>query len=182
MPNYQRWKQENGCYFFTVVTHNRRPILTLPESRHTLREAIEETRRPHPFSIEAWVLLPDHLHCIWTLPKNDDNFSKRWGLIKAGFSKRMKGLLTQDPLKSDSKKKHRESTIWQRRFWEHLIRDQNDYNRHCDYIHYNPVKHGLTTNVRNWPYSTFHRLVKEGIYPGNWGNGEIAFNDGVGRE
>ncbi|MCP4346921.1 MAG: transposase [Desulfobacterales bacterium] len=138
-----------------------------------LREAVEWVRQRHPFFIDAWVLLPDHMHCIWTLPEQDTDFSKRWSLIKSNFSKRAKAMLHNPEWMNVSKLKHRESTIWQRRFWEHLIRDDEDYRIHMDYIHYNPVRHGLVNRVRDWPYSTFHRYVRKGIYSENWGGGMI---------
>jgi putative transposase len=134
-----------------------------------LRAAIEEARAVHPFAVDAWVLLPDHLHCVWTLPEGDRNFSIRWGLIKAGFSKRAKALFHREEWLNESRERHRESAIWQRRFWEHEIRDEGDFRRHLDYIHYNPVKHGLVGKAADWPYSTFHRLVGEGSYPEGWG-------------
>jgi putative transposase len=115
------------------------------------------------------VLLPDHIHCIWTLPENDCDYSKRWGMIKAGFSKRAKHLFHRNEWMSDSKRKHREAAVWQRRFWEHMIRDEDDFRRHLDYLHFNPVKHGLVKCVRDWPHSTFHRFVKDGFYPQDWG-------------
>ena len=108
------------------------------------------------------------MHCIWTLPKNDSDYSKRWGMIKAGFTKQIQQLLPEMTV-SDSRKNKHEASVWQRRFWEHEIRDQNDLNNHIDYIHYNPVKHGLVKYVKDWPFSTFHRYVKEGIYPEDWG-------------
>ncbi len=143
MSNYRRERLPGGMFFFTLVAAGRRPILTTDVARTWLRGVIGEVRCEYPFAVEAWVLLPDHLHCIWTLPDGDMNFSKRWGLIKAGFSKRAKGMLDDKSLDSVSRIKHRESTIWQRRFWEHRIRDEEDYRRHMDYIHFNPVKHGL---------------------------------------
>jgi putative transposase len=158
-----------------VVTYRRRKILTEPESRLALREVIYEVRQKYSFAIDAWVLLPDHLHCIWTLPEGDADFSRRWGLIKAKFSRRARTLLHYDHLMTDSKEYHRECTIWQRRFWEHQIRDEDDLRKHLDYIHYNPVKHGLVVNVADWPYSTFHRFVRQGFYPPNWGE-NIAFD------
>ncbi len=175
MPTFIRAKMPGGTFFFTVVTYRRRKILTEPESRLVLREVIYKVRQEYSFAIDAWVLLPDHLHCIWTLPEGDVDFSKRWGLIKARFSRRAGKLLHHDQLMTDSKEHHRESTIWQRRFWEHQIRDEEDLRNHLDYIHYNPVKHGFVGNVADWPYSTFHRFVKQGFYPPNWGE-NIAFD------
>lgn len=165
MPNYRRAWVPGGTYFFTVVTYKRRKFLTTPTSRQILRKAINEVRQSYPFTITAWVLLPEHFHCIWVLPEQDQDFSKRWGLIKARFSKMAKNFLHREEWLTDSKRKYRESTIWQRRFWEHLIHDEEDFMRHVDYIHFNPVKHGLVKQVKAWPYSTFHRYVTEGIYP-----------------
>ncbi len=169
MVNYRRADIPGGTYFFTVVTYKRRKIFTIPEARTLLREAVYKVRGQYPFTIDAWVLLPDHLHCIWTLPPGDNDFSGRWGRIKAGFSKRAKPLLHDKSLLAKSRISKRESTIWQRRFWEHAICDEADLRTHMDYIHYNPVKHGLVQQVCDWPYSTFHRLVVEGIYSHDWG-------------
>jgi putative transposase len=169
MPRYLRSKSPGGTFFCTVVTFQRRRFLTDQRSRISLREAISEVRQQHPFIIDAWVLLPDHLHTIWTLPENDADYPKRWGLIKREFSQKARSFLHEDQLMGQSKEKHRECAIWQRRFWEHQVRNEEDLNRHLDYIHYNPVKHGLVVNVADWPYSTFHRFVKQGLYPDNWG-------------
>ena len=148
-------------------------MLTLPESRYYLRQAIEQTRETHPLEIEAWVLLDDHLHCIWKLPEGCSDFSLRWRLIKQRFTKHTKSLFHKNEWMNSSREKRRESTIWQRRFWEHQIMDEDDYRHHMDYIHFNPVKHGLVDKVKDWPYSTFHRYVKMGIYPENWGGGFV---------
>lgn len=172
MPNYRRTKTKGGTYFFTVVTYRRQKILTLPESRRVLRNAIVDVKKRLPFSIAAWVLLPDHIHCLWTLPRNDSDFSKRWGLIKAKFTKQAKDLLHRYEWMNDSKRMRRESTIWQRRFWEHRIRDEGDSAMHMDYIHYNPVKHGHATAPKNWRWSSFRRYVNSGDYSENWGNSE----------
>ncbi|MDR3555929.1 MAG: transposase [Syntrophobacteraceae bacterium] len=171
MANYRRVSACGGIFFFTVVTYRRRPILDRSESRHTFREVIEEVRMRYPFSIDAWVLLPDHVHCIWTLSEGVSDFSLRWGLIKSGFSKRTKALFNVEERMNDSRLKHRESTVWQRRFWERQIRDFEEYRVYMDYIHYNPGKHGYVKRVFDWPYSTFHRYVKAGIYVQHWGGG-----------
>lgn len=182
MSTFIRLQKPGGTFFFTVVTYRRRQILTRPHSRIILREVISQIRREYPFTIEAWVLLPDHIHCIWTLPERDGDFSKRWGLIKAGFSRRVKPSLHNIGLMTDSKERHHENTIWQRRFWEHQIRDDEDLHKHLDYIHFNPVKHGLVASPMDWPYSTLHRYVMQGFYPDNWGeyltfSGEINFGE-----
>jgi len=119
MSNYRRSKAMGATYFFTVVTHRRQAILDKPESRSIFRQVIDDVRQQHPFSIDAWVLLPDHLHCMWTLPDGDADYSKRWGMIKAGYTKQAKHLFQCDVKLSNSKQRHRENTIWQRRFWEH---------------------------------------------------------------
>ena len=172
MPQYRRATQKGGQYFFTVVTGKRQPILTLDPVRLALRESIHEVRIHSPFIIDAWVLLPDHMHCIWTLPENDSNYAKRWSIIKRLVSKSITGIIAP-PITTTSQKKRKESGLWQRRFWEHVIRDSTDFQRHLDYMHFNPVKHGLVNRVSDWPYSSFHRYVDEGIYPPDWGGSKV---------
>ena len=176
MSTYRRANAKGATYFFTVVTYRRRKILTLPENRYALRNAIAAVRVQYPFGIDAWVLLPDHMHCIWTLPENDSDFSRRWGVIKAIFTKQTKARLHNETLMNPSKHKHRESTIWQRRFWEHQIRDDYDLRKHVDYIHFNPVRHGYVDRACDWPYSTFHRCVRSGVYPIAWA-GSVSETD-----
>ena len=132
MSHYRRARTFGGSYFFTVVTYRRQPLLIHPESRQILREVIQRVQQQYPFVVDAWVLLPDHTHCVWTLPSGDSDYSKRWSLIKSGFSKRAGELFKREDWINKSKVKHRESTIWQRRFWEHSIRNQEDFNRHID--------------------------------------------------
>jgi putative transposase len=170
MSNYRRAYCPGATYFFTVVTYRRQPIFHDEMARQLLRDAILKTRQNYPFTIDAWVLLPDHLHCIWTLPEHDHDFSIRWNLIKSTFSKSAKPNYHNPQWMNSSKQKHRETTIWQRRFWEHLIQNDDDFTKHFDYIHYNPVKHGYVQRVCDWHYSTFHRYVKTGIYPQDWGS------------
>ncbi|ADW18511.1 hypothetical protein Despr_2370 [Desulfobulbus propionicus DSM 2032] len=165
MPNYRRAITPGGTFFFTVVTYRRRLLFDHPEARRILRQTVREVQSRYPFIIDAWVLLPDHLHCIWTLPPDDADFSLRWNRIKSTFSKQAKSLFHNEQWVSDSQRKHRESTIWQRRFWEHRIRNEDEYRIGTDYIHYNPVKHGWANQVADWPFSTFHRSVRAGIYP-----------------
>jgi putative transposase len=167
MSNYRRCYTPGACYFFTVVTLRRRPIFNDAHAQQTLRAAIVKTRERYPFEINAWMLLPDHLHCIWTLPEGDSNHSVRWNLIKTNFSREMRHLYLNNE-QSASRLKHRDGGVWQRRYWEHRIRDEKDYQNHVDYIHYNPVKHGLVEVVVDWPYSTFHRDLKAGVYPVGW--------------
>lgn len=164
MPNYRRARVAGATCFFTVVTARRCRILATPRAVRALRESIASARRLQPFSIDAWVVLPDHMHAIWTLPAGDDDYSTRWGRIKAGFTKRC-GLLHQSVLKGHA-------GLWQPRFWEHVIRDDADWKAHMDYLHYNPVKHGLVERVADWPYSSFRRCVERGWYAADWGASE----------
>jgi len=136
----------------------------LTENIDELRQVFRKVKTDHPFAIDAIVILSDHLHCIWTLPQGDSDYSTRWALIKAGFSR---GLGPGDQ-KSESRRKRGERGIWQRRFWEHMIRDDRDYIRHVDYIHWNPVKHGWVERVSDWKYSSFRSFVEQGIYPIDW--------------
>lgn len=182
MSRFRRATTRGGTYFFTVVTYRRQKILCDPLIRTALRQAINKTRASYPFIIDAWVLLPDHLHCIWTLPDGDADFSTRWSKIKRHVSIECREQYRSGEWLSDSKNKHRESTLWQRRFWEHRIRDEEDFNRHVDYIHHNPVKHGMCKMPGQWPHSTFHRFVQDGVYPDNWSVEEdLADDDGFGE-
>lgn len=168
MSRYRRASQTGASYFFTVVTYRRQPILCDVPVRSALRAAIQAVRTARPFAIDAWVLLPDHLHCIWTLPEGDADFSMRWMMIKRAVSNACREQYRRGDWINASKQKHRESTIWQRRFWEHRIRDERDFERHADYIHFNPVKHGHAESAAAWPHSTFHRFVREGLYRTDW--------------
>ena len=165
MSNYRRNYVSGGSYFFTVNLLERKNSL-LVDHINELRKAIKQTQKQKTFVIEAWVVLPDHMHTIWTLPENDSDYSSRWREIKKSFSK----SIPKNEYLSPTRVKRNERGIWQRRFWEHTIRDENDFQRHMDYIHYNPVKHGLVKTVKEWPHSTFHRCVKQGIYSEDWGN------------
>lgn len=180
MSNYRR-SREGNTYFFTVVTYMRQPILCLEDSIKALEESILEVQQYKPFIIKAWVILPDHLHAIWELPDGDSDYSIRWALIKKGSSKRLKGRLNNTPEPNRSRIRHREATVWQRRFWEHRIRDESDFAGHVDYIHYNPAKHGLVNSPKEWKLSSFQRYVDEGLYPSDWSGGIIDF-DGIGAE
>ena len=171
MSNYLRAYIPGGTYFFTVVTHRRRAILTSDSARECLRKSIELTRKESHFDMPGFVLLPDHLHCLWTLPVGDQDFSIRWANIKRCFTKLWKIQGGADGPISASRKLHREAGVWQRRFWEHFIRDEDDFIQHLDYIHYNPIKHGLVERVCDWPYSSFHRCVRQGWYDVNWASG-----------
>ena len=177
---YRRAKSPGSSYFFTVVTHNRRPILCEGDNINLLRDSFKRVRQKHPFIIDAIAILPNHLHCIWTLPPQDADFSTRWRSIKSWFSRRCQ--IQYRGKVSASRQSKQEKAIWQRRFWEHLIRDERDFNTHVDYIHYNPVHHGLVRKVKDWQYSSFHRYVQRSIYDPDWGSEEMAFDSSVGKE
>jgi putative transposase len=166
MTNYRRARLEGGCFFFTVVTYDRRRFLTEDRARECLRAAWDETQRVWPFEVVAVCLLPEHLHCVWRLPEGDEDYSRRWGRIKAGFSRRYLRAGGTESRQSASRRGKRERGVWQRRFWEHRIRDETDLQRHIDYIHFNPVKHELAEQVADWPWSSFHRYIREGFYQG----------------
>ena len=174
MPNYRRQRLTGGCYFFTVNLLERHNSLLVKEIA-LLRESVRVVRERRPFYIDAWVVLPDHFHCVLTLPPSDDDFSTRLRLIKTTFAKQLP--LTEQ--RSAVRVRKGERGIWQRRFWEHAVQDERDYEKHVDYIHINPVKHGYVQRVSDWPYSTFHRLVALGVYPMDWaGDADIDFPAG----
>jgi len=177
MSNWRRSHVPGGTFFFTLVTYQRQPILTMPAARALLREVTLECRGKWPFDIIAIVLLPDHLHALWQLPDGDTDYSKRWGWMKKEFTKRwLAGGGIEKPI-SESRRNNRRRGVWQRKFWEHTVRDQRDFERHMDYIHYNPVKHGVVSRVSDWPWSSFHRLVRDGAYPLDWGGGPMDFSE-----
>lgn len=163
MSDYRRNRVAGGTYFFTVNLLNREAKL-LVENIKALREAVRKVRAQRPFHIDAWVVLPEHMHCVWTLPGGDDDYSSRWRAIKIAFAK----ALPKTERVSAVRERKGERGIWQRRFWEHTIRDDKDYAAHVDYVHINPFKHGLVAHVKDWPYSSFHRFVAVGIYPLDW--------------
>ena len=168
MSNYRRVVLNGGTFFFTVVTYQRSPIFENVAMINKWKCAVKTVLAKYPVTIDAWVLLPDPMHFIWTLPGNDNDYSKRIGLIKSTFSKSLSPQHTASQIRTASRTKQRESTIWQRRFWEHQIRDEHDYRNHIDYVHVNPLKHQCVNRVKDWPHSTFHRYVRQGIYPPNW--------------
>jgi putative transposase len=170
MVRYRRNFVPGGTFFFTVTLADRRSSV-LVEHIAVLRAAFRVTRSERPFAIDAIVVLPDHLHTIITLPSYDSDFSGRWRRIKSYFTRR---IATQD---EKLRNQRGEYALWQRRFWEHTVRDEADFSRHVDYIHYNPVKHGLVSCARDWPYSSFHRYVRRGLLPHDWGG---AVDDGRG--
>jgi putative transposase len=162
MSRYRRLKIEGGTFFFTLALAERGSDLLV---RHIerLRSAYAAVEKRYPFETVAICILPDHIHALWQLPDGDADYASRWSLLKSGFSRGF------PPAKrSISKIRKREKGVWQRRYWEHAIRNEIDFERHVDYIHYNPVKHGLVTRVADWPFSSFHRYVAQGILPGDW--------------
>jgi len=177
MTDYRRLHIPGASWFFTVNLAERRGNGLLVERIADLRQAFAVVKARHPFRLEAWVVLPDHLHCIWTLPPGDMDFSSRWGLIKAGFSR----TVDQGERVSASRARRGERGLWQRRFWEHGLRDEQDFLRHVDYIHRNPVKHGWVRQVRDWPHSSFHVYVERGWYEADW-CGDAEAENGIEGE
>ena len=172
MSNYRRAKIAGGTFFFTVVTHDRTPYFADESAIQILRAAFAKVKTARPFEIEAIVVMPDHLHCIWRLPTGDDDYSGRWREIKKIASRQL------DPVTNLRNKR----PVWQRRFWEHAIRDQEDCRRHMDYVHYNPVKHGLARRPIDWPWSSFKKAVAKGWYEPAWGSDEPAHIAGLELE
>ncbi|MBI1284288.1 MAG: transposase [Thiobacillus sp.] len=168
MPDYRRAWHPGGTYFFTVNLLQRHGNDLLTRHVEVLRAVVRSVRERHPFRIHGWVVLPEHLHCVIELPPGHADFATRWRLIKMGFSK----ALPRTERVSKVRAKRGERGIWQRRYWEHLIRDEADFQAHMDYVHINPLKHGLVQQVADWPYSTFHRLVEQGVYPSDWAGGD----------
>ena len=168
MPNYRRAFTPGGTFFFTLVTEDRRPILTEPIARRALHDAIAARARDQPFDLVATVILPDHLHAVWRLPVDDSDFSSRWSRIKSDFTRAWLASGGAEADLTPSRRKNRRRGVWQRRFWEHCITDPDDFTRHVDYVHYNPVKHRHATCPHAWPWSTFHRWAAAGQYPPTW--------------
>jgi putative transposase len=164
MPYYRRAKLEGGVFFFTVALADRSGDLLI---RHidSLRRMYRSAQERHPFETIAICVLPDHIHAVWSLPAGDADFSLRWSLIKSAFSRG----LAHEGVRTPSKVAKRERGLWQRRYWEHAIRNNIDLERHVDYIHFNPVKHGYVSRVVDWPHSSFHRYVSDGVLPADWG-------------
>ena len=175
MPNYRRTWVPGGVYFFTVRVC-RSSGVDLVEHVASLRAAFASTRTLRPFEVQAIVVLPDHLHCIWQLPHSDGDNAIRWRQIKSGFSR----AIAPREERNMSRWRRGERGIWQRRYWERLLLDERDWQAHVDYIHYNPVKHGHAQQVRDWPHSSFHRYVRQGMLPGDWGRVEGACSSVAG--
>jgi len=169
MPEYRRSFIPGGTFFFTVVTFHRCPILTRKDARDILHRAWADVQGRFPFTTDAICVLPDHMHCIWTLPEDDTDYSIRWREIKRLFSKEYGRIHDIEVTLNTSRVKRNERTFWQRRFWEHTIWNEQDFEHHFDYIHFNPVKHGLVQRVRDWQWSSFHRYVRQDVYDINWG-------------
>lgn len=166
MPNYRRSRMPGGTWFFTLTLADRQSRL-LVDKVALLRQAYSQTQRSRPFQTLAICILPDHFHAIWTLPEGDADFAARWSQLKSTFSRQ----LPATP-RNASQLRKREKGIWQRRYWEHQIRDESDLQRHVDYIHFNPVKHGLVERVADWPYSSFSRYVEKGVLPPDWADSD----------
>jgi putative transposase len=184
MPNFRRSFVPGGTYFFTVVTDRRAPIFDDPRARHLLGAAWRECRARRPFRTVAVVLLPEHLHTIWALPPGDDAYPRRWNRIKARFTRRWLAAGGAEQPVTDGRRRDGRRGVLQPKYWEHTIRDEHDLERHVEYIHFNPVRHGLAACPRDWPYSSFHRWVRAGDYPADWGCGasghpprQFAFDD-----
>ena len=174
--HYRRAKTPGATYFFTVNLADRSSDL-LVQRINLLRSIINKVKHAHPFVIEAMVVLPEHCHAVWRLPENDADYPRRWSLIKTGFSRQIE----KSEWISPSRIYKRERGIWQRRYWEHQIKDDDDFEKHVDYIHFNPVKHNYVNRPVDWPYSTFHRYVEQGILPENWAADASVADFGYGE-
>lgn len=168
MPNYVRWREPGATYFFTVNTHLRRRLFDDSVARRILQRSLTEVRKEWPFDMLACVLIPDHLHCIWALPPGDDNFPARWANVKRLFTQRFLAAGGKGTPVTDSRRRRHERSVWQPRYWEHLIRDEDEMIGYRDYIHLNPVKHGLVREPEDWPWSSVHRHLKLGWLDPNW--------------
>ncbi len=175
MPDYRRWYVAGGTYFFTLVTYRRAPLFGEETARRLLGEAIRNELEKRPFEIRAIVLLPDHLHTLWTLPASEDDYSIRWSAIKARFTRNWLQRGGRESVVTAGEQREGRRGLWQPRFIEHTIRDEDDFENHFDYIHYNPVKHGLVPVPNGWPWSTFHKYVQLGVYSADWGFGPVEF-------
>lgn len=168
MPDFRRHFHPGGTFFFTVITHQRTPFLCDPPARLLLRKVVRRCQTRWPFTMEAVVLLPDHLHAIWTLPPGDAEYSKRLGWIKKEFTRIWLISDSASPRQTQRRGRDRYRSVWQRKFWEHTMRSDVDFRRHMDYIHFNPIKHGLARCPHEWPWSSFHRWVRQGVYDQGW--------------
>jgi putative transposase len=169
MSQYRRFYVPGSTVFLTVVTYQRIPLFENLENVQYLRRSLKTVQASMPFEFVAGIVMPEHLHFLWTMPEGDGNYSKRIGRMKVLFTQALRGEDYIPEAISRSRQKHRESDVWQRRFWEHTIRDERDFQNHCNYLHANPVKHGLTQCPHEWEFSSFHRWVQQGKYPADWG-------------
>lgn len=167
---YRRAAIPGATYFFTLVVHERKRLFDLPDNVRRWRDAVAHCALRRPFIVEAEVILPDHIHVLWSLPEGDSDYATRIRLIKTRVTKELAG---SEAPSSPSRRSKGERDIWQRRYWEHVIRDERDFQTHLDYIHYNPVKHGLATRPADWPHSTFSDWVEKGSYDPRWGSDEM---------
>ena len=172
MPDFRRYHVAGGTFFFTVITARRARLFGDEEACRWLGECFREERQARPFRVEAIVLLPDHLHAIWTLPRGDSDYSTRWSAIKSAFTRRWLRAEGAEQAVPRGHRREGRRGVWQARFIEHTIRDEDDFIHHVEYIHYNPVKHGLVRCPRDWSWSSFHRHAKLGFYPIDWGCSE----------
>lgn len=162
---YRRDRTASATYFFTLVTWQRQPLFAASDNVARLRAAFRTVLATRPVHVDAMGVLPDHLHCLWTLPNGDDDYPTRWNQIKGAFTR----SLNESAKTPRGMPQRREHAVWQRRYWKHPIRDEGDFARHCDYIHWNPVRHGLVIAPGDWPYSSFRRFVAMGVYAPDWG-------------
>jgi putative transposase len=162
MPNYIRSKKRGGTFFFTVNLQNRQSSVLI-DHINLLRESVFYVLKRRPFHIVAWVVLPNHIHAVWALPEGDNDYSRRWQLIKQLFTKKLWSLTGS------------QNTVWQKRFWEHEIKSEDDLNKHINYCYLNPVKHGHVSSTADWPYSSFHRDVKLGLFDNHWNGNSHTF-------
>jgi putative transposase len=173
MPDFRRWYVAGGTYFFTVVTDQRAAFLCQPLARCLLSKVFHEAQERWPFEMPGFVLLPDHLHTIWTLPEGDIAYSRRWGWIKKEFTKRWLAAGGEEQIVTPGRTRDGRRGVWQPKFWEHTIRDETDFEHHINYIHFNPVKHCHVTRPIDWDWSSFHRWVRAGVYDSLWGTGDV---------
>jgi putative transposase len=182
MSDYRRWFVAGGTYFFTVVTYNRYPLFRDSLARELLRNAFRNVLVEHPFQLTAMVLLWDHLHCLWTLPPGDEAYPARWKAIKDGFTTTWFAAGGHEEPVTPSQRARGHRGVWQRRYHEHVVRDDSDLETRFDYIHFNPVKHGYVTHPAEWPWSSFHRHVISKHYPADWGSVEPPGLEGTNFE
>lgn len=169
MPNYRRYHVAGGTYFFTLKSEGNSPVFHKQSNVRLLGDVFREMRSRWPLEIHAIVLLPDHLHTIWSLPSGDTEYPLRWAWLKKEFTKRYLAQAGEEQARSASRRRNRRRGVWQRRYWEHTIQEERDFESLFDYVHWNPVKHGYVKSPADWPHSSFRRWMQEGVYSANWG-------------